>query len=186
MILSEFAGAAQSFNGSLLINPCMPAFLLLHATVIEADLFFVFLGDVQSTADAINQALTLSPQQRKTNWQKLFNYVSKYTAEAWGVSFVNERAFSVFSLFLSYFNRIDLYKVLTAPSFISVVNRLSGQRPAGPTGLAGRRKSGSLSRTSSKASMQRRKSSQSGIATGLGAAAGAAVNWAQAQVGTQT
>lgn len=134
MILSEFAGAAQSFNGSLLINP----------------------WDVQSTADAINQALTLSPQQRKTNWQKLFNYVSKYTAEAWGVSFVNE------------------------------LNRLSGQRPAGPTGLAGRRKSGSLSRTSSKASMQRRKSSQSGIATGLGAAAGAAVNWAQAQVGTQT
>ncbi|OXC67866.1 alpha,alpha-trehalose-phosphate synthase (UDP-forming) [Cryptococcus neoformans] len=136
MILSEFAGAAQSFNGSLLINP----------------------WDVQSTADAINQALTLSPQQRKTNWQKLFNYVSKYTAEAWGVSFVNE------------------------------LNRLSGQRPSGPTGLAGRRKSGSLSRTSSKASIQRRKSSQSGIVTGLGAAAGAAVNWAQAQVqgGSQT
>lgn len=76
------------------------------------------------------------------------------------------------------------------PSFLIsvVVNRLSGQRPSGPTGLAGRRKSGSLSRTSSKASIQRRKSSQSGIATGLGAAAGAAVNWAQAQVqgGSQT
>lgn len=42
MILSEFAGAAQSFNGSLLINPCMHAFLLLHATVIEADLFSSF------------------------------------------------------------------------------------------------------------------------------------------------
>lgn len=39
MILSEFAGAAQSFNGSLLINPCTPTFPLLHATVIEADLF---------------------------------------------------------------------------------------------------------------------------------------------------
>lgn len=131
MILSEFAGAAQSLNGSLLINP----------------------WDVQSTADAIYQALTLSPQQRKSNWQKLFNYVSKYTAEAWGVSFVNE------------------------------LNRLSGQRPSGPAGLAGRRKSGSLSRRSSKASIQRRKSSQSGgIVTGLGAAAGAAVNWAQSQV----
>jgi trehalose 6-phosphate synthase len=71
---------------------------------------------VQSTADAIHTALTTSEETRHTNWQKLFNvswlehslwhchsprslecsadipqYVSKYTAEAWGVSFVNER-----------------------------------------------------------------------------------------------
>ena len=50
MILSEFAGAAQSLNGSLLINP----------------------WDVQSTADAINVALGLSAQQRYSNWQKLW------------------------------------------------------------------------------------------------------------------
>lgn len=105
MILSEFAGAAQSLNGSLLVNP----------------------WDVQSTADAIHAALTMSPEQRKSNWQKLFAYVSKYTAEAWGVSFVNE------------------------------LTRLSGHIPSGPI-MAGRKKSGSLSRTSSKASIRRRAS----------------------------
>lgn len=51
MILSEFAGAAQSLNGSLLINP----------------------WDVQSTADAIHVALTMGSEQRKSNWEKLFN-----------------------------------------------------------------------------------------------------------------
>ena len=51
MILSEFAGAAQSLNGSLLINP----------------------WDVQSTADAIHTALTMSEEQKKNNWQKLFS-----------------------------------------------------------------------------------------------------------------
>ncbi|GFZ44839.1 Trehalose-6-phosphate synthase [Saitozyma sp. JCM 24511] len=106
MILSEFAGAAQSLNGSLIINP----------------------WDVQSTADAIHTALTTSEETRHTNWQKLFNYVSKYTAEAWGVSFVNE------------------------------LTRLSGHPPAGPMVPPGRKKSGSLSRTSSKASISRRMS----------------------------
>ncbi|WRT63373.1 alpha,alpha-trehalose-phosphate synthase [UDP-forming] 1 [Kwoniella shivajii] len=82
MVLSEFAGAAQSLNGSILINP----------------------WDVQSTADAIHLALEMGPEQRESNWQKLFSYVSKYTAEAWGVSFVNE------------------------------LTRLSGLPPAGPAG----------------------------------------------------
>ncbi|ORY30809.1 alpha,alpha-trehalose-phosphate synthase [Naematelia encephala] len=105
MILSEFAGAAQSLNGSLLINP----------------------WDVQRTADAIHTALTMSQETRKSNWEKLFSYVSKYTAEAWGVSFVNE------------------------------LTRLSGHRPSVPM-MPGRKKSGSLSRTSSKASIKRRAS----------------------------
>ncbi|KAK4684050.1 hypothetical protein P7C73_g6155, partial [Tremellales sp. Uapishka_1] len=105
MILSEFAGAAQSLNGSLIINP----------------------WDVQSTADAIHVALTMSSEQRKSNFEKLFSYVSKHTAEAWGVSFVNE------------------------------LTRMSGDgAPSGPIGPDGRRKSGSLSRTSSKASTRRR------------------------------
>ncbi|OCF59986.1 alpha,alpha-trehalose-phosphate synthase [UDP-forming] 1 [Kwoniella mangroviensis CBS 10435] len=111
MVLSEFAGAAQSLNGSILINP----------------------WDVQSTADAIHQALEMGPEQRKSNWQKLFNYVSKYTAEAWGTTFVNE------------------------------LTRLSGLPPAGPAG-PGRKKSGSLSRTSSKASIRRRASQASVVA----------------------
>ncbi|WWC85473.1 alpha,alpha-trehalose-phosphate synthase [UDP-forming] 1 [Kwoniella dendrophila CBS 6074] len=107
MVLSEFAGAAQSLNGSILINP----------------------WDVQSTADAIHAALEMGPEQRKSNWEKLFNYVSKYTAEAWGTTFVNE------------------------------LTRLSGLPPAGPAGP--RKKSMSLSRTSSKASIRRRASQAS-------------------------
>lgn len=30
-------------------------------------------GDVQSTADAIHVALTLSAEQRQSNWEKLYN-----------------------------------------------------------------------------------------------------------------
>ncbi|KAL7420149.1 Trehalose-6-P synthase/phosphatase complex synthase subunit [Cryptotrichosporon argae] len=76
MILSEFAGAAQSLNGSLIINP----------------------WDVQSTADAIHAALTMSGEQRKSNWEKLYNYVKKFTAEAWGVSFMNDRTLILITL----------------------------------------------------------------------------------------
>ena len=50
LILSEFAGAAQSLNGSIIINP----------------------WDVQSTADSIHQALEMSKEQRKSSWEKLF------------------------------------------------------------------------------------------------------------------
>lgn len=119
MILSEFAGAAQSLNGSLLINP----------------------WDVQSTADQIHAALTLSPEQRKSNWQKLYAYVSKYTAEAWGVSFVNE------------------------------LQRLSGLPPTGPSVPGRKRSATSLSRTSSKASVQRR-ASQTAITSATSGFAG--------------
>lgn len=90
--------------------------------------------------------------------------------------------FSLFVFILSPSHR-PVQSANSACFLSFLVNRLSGQRPSGPAGLAGRRKSGSLSRRSSKASIQRRKSSQSGgIVTGLGAAAGAAVNWAQSQV----
>ncbi|RXK40693.1 alpha,alpha-trehalose-phosphate synthase (UDP-forming) [Tremella mesenterica] len=106
MILSEFAGAAQSLNGSIIINP----------------------WDVQSTADAIYQALQLSAEQRENSWRKLYRYVAKHTAEAWGVAFVS-----------------DLRRIVLG----------SGQ-PA-PV----RKRSGTLSRTSSKASMGRRASTTS-------------------------
>jgi trehalose 6-phosphate synthase len=50
MILSEFAGAAQSLNGSLVVNP----------------------WDSQEVADAIHEAVTMDAETRKTNQQKLF------------------------------------------------------------------------------------------------------------------
>lgn len=50
MILSEFAGAAQSLNGSIIVNP----------------------WDSQQVADAILEAVTTSPEARKENQRKLF------------------------------------------------------------------------------------------------------------------
>jgi trehalose 6-phosphate synthase len=68
MILSEFAGAAQSLNGSLVVNP----------------------WDPQQTADAIHEAVTMPSDQRAENHRKLFKYVNKYSAAFWGTSFVRE------------------------------------------------------------------------------------------------
>lgn len=68
LILSEFAGAAQSLNGSLIINP----------------------WDTEDIADTIYHALTLTPECRKRNHQKLFRYVKQYTAANWGRNFIDE------------------------------------------------------------------------------------------------
>lgn len=50
MILSEFAGAAQSLNGSIIVNP----------------------WDSQQLADAIHEAVTMDAETRKENQRKLF------------------------------------------------------------------------------------------------------------------
>ncbi|KAJ7227085.1 glycosyltransferase family 20 protein [Mycena pura] len=68
MILSEFAGAAQSLNGSLIVNP----------------------WDSQQVADAIHEAVTMDAATRAENHRKLFKYVNKYSAAFWGTSFVKE------------------------------------------------------------------------------------------------
>jgi len=68
MILSEFAGAAQSLNGSIVVNP----------------------WDSQQVANAIHEAVTMDADTRKENHRKLFKYVTKYSSSFWGTSFVNE------------------------------------------------------------------------------------------------
>ncbi|KAI9842220.1 MAG: Trehalose-6-P synthase/phosphatase complex synthase subunit [Thelocarpon superellum] len=68
MVLSEFAGAAQSLNGSLIINPWNP----------------------DELANAIHEAVTMPDEQRAINYQKLERYVTKYTSAFWGESFVAE------------------------------------------------------------------------------------------------
>ncbi|KAF2101782.1 glycosyl transferase [Rhizodiscina lignyota] len=68
MILSEFTGAAQSLNGSIIINP----------------------WNTEELADAIHDAVTMSEEQRAANYQKLSKYVNKYTSAWWGQSFVQE------------------------------------------------------------------------------------------------
>lgn len=68
LILSEFAGAAQSLNGALIVNP----------------------WNTEELSDAINESLTLPPEKKAFNFQRLFEYISKYTSGYWGESFVKE------------------------------------------------------------------------------------------------
>lgn len=68
LILSEFAGAAQSLNGSLIINP----------------------WNTEELADAIHDAVTMGQEQRTLNFQKMHKYIKKYTSAWWGKSFVAE------------------------------------------------------------------------------------------------
>ncbi|KZS92464.1 glycosyltransferase family 20 protein [Sistotremastrum niveocremeum HHB9708] len=68
MIISEFAGAAQSLNGSLVVNP----------------------WDSQQVADSLYEAVTMEADVRAENHRKLFKYVDKYSAAYWGTSFVRE------------------------------------------------------------------------------------------------
>ena len=69
-MVSEFAGAAESLDGCLLLNP----------------------WDVESVADVIYQALQMEDETRIANFQKLHKYVEKYTSELWGRSFVRALA----------------------------------------------------------------------------------------------
>lgn len=57
LILSEFTGAAQSLNGSLIVNP----------------------WNTDELAGAIHKAVTMSDEQRVVNYAKLERYVMKYT-----------------------------------------------------------------------------------------------------------
>jgi trehalose 6-phosphate synthase len=57
LVLSEFTGAAQSLNGSLIVNP----------------------WNTEELAGAMHDAVTMSEEQRSLNFQKLDKYVKKYT-----------------------------------------------------------------------------------------------------------
>ena len=66
LIMSEFAGAAQSLNGSIIVNP----------------------WNTDELAQAIHQAVTMDESTRICNNEKLFRYVLKHTAAEWGIKFV--------------------------------------------------------------------------------------------------
>jgi trehalose-6-phosphate synthase len=68
LILSEFAGAAQSMDGAFIVNP----------------------WNIDELVEAYREALTTSPNVATSNHQKLFKYVTKQTASYWGQSFVSE------------------------------------------------------------------------------------------------
>ncbi|MCJ1257717.1 Trehalose-6-P synthase/phosphatase complex synthase subunit [Lignoscripta atroalba] len=68
LMLSEFTGAAESLNGSLVFNP----------------------WNTKTVADTIHGAVNMCHEERTANSQKLKHYVMKYTSAFWGQSFVTE------------------------------------------------------------------------------------------------
>lgn len=68
LILSEFAGAAQSLNGAIIVNP----------------------WSSEDMCEAIKESLTLPEEKRAINFKKVFDYISKYTSGYWGESFVKQ------------------------------------------------------------------------------------------------
>ena len=61
LILSEFAGAAQSLNGSIVVNP----------------------WNTEELAEAYHEAVSISEEQRAVQFAKLYKYISKYTRYAY-------------------------------------------------------------------------------------------------------
>eukprot|EP00624_Nannochloropsis_granulata_P007881 evm.model.NODE_9905_length_21420_cov_21.470634.3 len=68
LVLSEFAGSAQSLSGAIRINP----------------------WNTEEVCHAIQQALSLSRAEREIRQLKLSRYVSVNTASSWAKSFVTE------------------------------------------------------------------------------------------------
>ena len=62
MVLSEFTGAAQSLNGSIVVNP----------------------WNTDELAVAYHDAVTMGEEQRAVNFHKLNKYVNKYTRSVVG------------------------------------------------------------------------------------------------------
>ncbi|KAI0427901.1 glycosyl transferase [Xylaria sp. FL1042] len=101
MILSEFTGAAQSLNGSLIVNP----------------------WNTEELANAIHDAVTMSPEMREANYRKLERYVFKYTSAWWGQSFVTE----LVRVSAAEQNGIDATAHETRPQILDEIGRtLSG------------------------------------------------------------
>uniref|UniRef100_A0A0D3ARH0 alpha,alpha-trehalose-phosphate synthase (UDP-forming) n=1 Tax=Brassica oleracea var. oleracea TaxID=109376 RepID=A0A0D3ARH0_BRAOL len=69
LILSEFAGAAQSLGaGAILVNP----------------------WNITEVAASIGQALNMSPEERKKRHRHNFHHVKTHTAQEWAETFVSE------------------------------------------------------------------------------------------------
>lgn len=68
LVLSEFAGSAQSLSSAIRVNP----------------------WNIEELAQALHEALTLPPRERALKHERLFQYVRKHTAAFWAQSFIKE------------------------------------------------------------------------------------------------
>lgn len=68
LILSEFAGSAQSLGGALVVNP----------------------WNEEEMARAMLRAVTMDAEERKRRWEKMASWVKTHTSAFWGESFVKQ------------------------------------------------------------------------------------------------
>lgn len=68
LVLSEFAGTAQSLSSAIRVNP----------------------WNIEEVANAMHEALSIPDRERALKHWKLFHYVTKHTAAFWAGSFVSE------------------------------------------------------------------------------------------------
>jgi trehalose 6-phosphate synthase len=66
LILSRFTGASHEFSSSLLVNPY----------------------DVEGTAEAIHQALTMLPEEKKERMRKMRQIVREYNIYRWAADMI--------------------------------------------------------------------------------------------------
>lgn len=76
MILSEFAGAAHSLNGSIIFNPVRRGFLVYPCRRTAFDLFIdrMLQWNIEEAANGIHAAMTMDPKTRSENYGKLSTY----------------------------------------------------------------------------------------------------------------
>lgn len=87
LILSEFAGAAQSLNGNRTI--CRKGVMSTDSMETTGSII-VNPWNTDELANAYYDAVVMSDELRHRNHQKLYRYVTKYTAQYWGLSFVSD------------------------------------------------------------------------------------------------
>uniref|UniRef100_A0A7S1XCI7 alpha,alpha-trehalose-phosphate synthase (UDP-forming) n=1 Tax=Compsopogon caeruleus TaxID=31354 RepID=A0A7S1XCI7_9RHOD len=68
LVLSEFAGSAQSLSGAIRVNP----------------------WNIEEVASGLHEALSKNDMDRGLKHWKLYRYVKRYTAQNWSHSFVSE------------------------------------------------------------------------------------------------
>lgn len=90
LIISEFAGAAQSLSGSILINPWNP----------------------RDVATGINKALSLAYADRAERHNTLYRFVSKHTSAFWGTSFIESLVSETMSVQMLLEKSVPIYQIL--------------------------------------------------------------------------
>jgi trehalose 6-phosphate synthase len=66
LVLSRFAGAAQELTDALLVNP----------------------ADTEEVAEALERALTMSLQERRTRWRRMMDVLERHDVTAWRSAFL--------------------------------------------------------------------------------------------------